>query len=250
LHLHGINESTKAFKTLPQADVDAFADEWGFIKTLSITFQNISEVKTFTDDVGKTGKWNGDAVEGFVVRTHVAELSANAWATGTSPYPPGSTFFFKIKFDEPYMMYRDWRELTKTLLSTKGPLSHAKLSKMRMKRPETRLYVKWVTEQIQKDRKQFDQYTKGRGIVSARERFLKWLEGEKGLGELNAAMENTRIEDAVEDQGGEIFGKTIIVPIAIPGCGAFSFDLKTKKNPTQLCWYHEYRQVKLLCLSR
>jgi tRNA ligase len=114
------------------------------------------------------------------VRTHIAEPPADAKPTGASPYPPGSTFFLEVKFDEPYMMYRDWRELTKMLLSTKGPLSQAKLSKTRMKRPETRLYVKWVKEQMQMDRTQFDQYTKGRGIVSTRDRFLKWLEEEQG----------------------------------------------------------------------
>jgi tRNA ligase len=134
LHLHGINKSTKAFKTLPQAEVDAFADEWGFIKTHSIILDSAAKVKDFTDNVAKTGIWNGEAVEGFVIRTHVVKPKEGVRETAASPYPPRSTFFFKVKFDEPYMMYRDWREFTETLLSTKGSLNDAKLSTMRMKR--------------------------------------------------------------------------------------------------------------------
>ena len=224
LHLHGLNESTKAFKTLCQADVDAFADEWGFIKTRSVSFQSISEVKAFTDDVGTTGQWDGQAVEGFVVRTRVALPPADSGSTPASPYPPGSTFFFKIKFDEPYLMYRDWRELTKTILSTKGSLRNAKLSKGRMRRPETQLYVKWVTEQIEQDRSQFDQFTKGKGIISTRDKFLRWLETEKGTGALKTIGEKKDVEVAVE--AAKTFGKTIIVPVAIPGCGSFAFDSK------------------------
>src|ERR1700722_13220024 len=185
LHLHGLNESTKAFKTLPQATVDAFAEEWGFIKTLSHTLNSIPEVKTFTDEAGKTGKWNGEAVEGFVVRSHVAQPSEEGQGTISSkggkssapPYPPGSTFFFKVKFDEPYMMYRDWREITKSLLS-KG--EGANLPKNKMARPETKVYVAWVKGEIKRNPDLFEGYSKGHGIIATRDRFLEWLETEEG----------------------------------------------------------------------
>ena len=137
--------------------------------------------------------------------------------TLASPYPPGSTFFFKVKFDEPYMMYRDWRELTKTLLATKGPLSNAKLSSMRMKRPETKLYVKWVKEQIQGDRKQFDDYTKGKGIIRTRERFLQWMETQNSGASEKSRPKTPDVNPA--DVEPPAFGKTIIVPVAVPGCG-------------------------------
>jgi tRNA ligase len=167
--------------------------------------------------------WNGEAVEGFVVRTHVVKpKDADVRETAASPYPPGSTFFFKVKFDEPYMMYRDWRELTKTLLSTKGSLNDAKLSTMRMKRPETRLYVKWVKEQIQKDRSQFDEYSKGKGIIRTRERFLEWLEASKAPGSGNAREKTPDVPvetTPVDVKPATEFGKTIIVPVAVPGCG-------------------------------
>ncbi len=58
-------------------------------------------------------------------------------AVERSPYALGSSFFSKVKFDEPYMMYRDWREVTKMLLNKKAPKT---LPRGKMKRPETKLY--------------------------------------------------------------------------------------------------------------
>lgn len=212
LHLHGINENAKDFCTQPTDIVDKFADEWGFIKTRTTVLNSIKEVCDFTTEVGKTGKWEGEALEGFVVRTQVAELPTDGIPRpGLPPYEPGSSFFFKFKFDEPYMMYRDWREVTKILLSTKGPLSNARLPKAKLKRPETILYVKWIKGEIGRDRRQFENFSKGKGIIATRDRFLKWM----GTGEAKEAA-------ADEDEDFpplEIFGKTIILPIAVPGVG-------------------------------
>ena len=226
MHLHGLNESTKEFKTLPQEKVDAFAEEWGFIKTISITLNSIDEVKDFTTNVGLTGEWNNEAVEGFVVRTHVTEPpTGNAKSSTASPYAPGSSFFFKIKFDEPYMMYRDWREVTKSLLSSKGPMSAAKLPKSKMKRTETKLYVKWVIEEIKRDPSQFAEFTKGKGIIATRERFLEWMATEQGEKDLKQVQTSADDTVTVEDDK-KAFQKTIIVPVAIPGCGTFvSFNV-------------------------
>jgi hypothetical protein len=60
--------------------------------------------------------------------------------------------FSKIKFDEPYMMYRDWREIIKSLLS-RG--ENAKLPKDKMKRSETKTYVEWVRREIENHPKLF-----------------------------------------------------------------------------------------------
>jgi tRNA ligase len=197
--------------------VDAFAEEWGFITTKSIVMKTVPEVKTFTEEIGKTGKWNGEAIEGFVVRTHVVEPPQGESNRSASPYAPGSTFFFKVKFDEPYMMYRDWREITKKLLSAKGSLDDVKLPQNKMKRLETKTYVKWVKEEIKRNRSAFSEYTKGKGIISTREKFLQWMtseEGKKGL-KLNEAAAEVLGSKSPEKE----FGKTIIVPVAIPGCG-------------------------------
>ncbi len=199
---------------MPQDVVDTFADEWGFIKTLSTTLNSIEEVRTFTDSVSRAGHWEGQAVEGFVVRTHIRELPNNDRPSSAPPYAAGSTFFFKVKFDEPYMMYRDWREVTRMLLSQKGELSEKSLPISKMKRPETKQYVRWVINEIKRDRKQFDRFGKGKGIIATRERFLAWKELNKDKPESQPASPTTRQ-----------FGKTVIVPVAIPGCGTCNFDV-------------------------
>ncbi|KAF8958845.1 RNA ligase-domain-containing protein [Flammula alnicola] len=228
LHLHGLNLRSKAFVTMPAEIVDDFAEEWGFIKTPHTTLNSIQEVKDFTTACAESGEWNGEAVEGFVVRTHVTEPptsgrggdkgkdkeTAPGQGVSRSPYKAGSSFFFKVKFDEPYMMYRDWREVTKTLLSAhaKGPMNASMLPKSKMKRAETKLYVKWVIQEIKRDPAAFAQYAKGKGIIATRERYLKWLKSDKGEHDLQEVQKE-------EEQTKGNFGKTVIVPVAIPGCG-------------------------------
>lgn len=217
LHLHGINENTRDFLTQPTDVVDDFAEEWGLITTKTTVLSSIKEVRDFTTEVGKTGKWEGEALEGFVVRTLVTEPPTNGRRPASlSPYEPGSSFFFKVKFDEPYMMYRDWREVTKILLSTKGPLSDARLPKTKLKRPETKLYVKWIKGEISRNRRQFENFNKGKGIIATRERFLEWMETREG--KEASADEDSYVPSAA-------FGKTIILPIAIPGVGKTSISV-------------------------
>lgn len=219
--MHGLNECSKYFRTMLPDVVDAFAREWCFIVTASTELKTIAEVKEFTERIGKEGKWNGQALEGFVVRTHVSERPPTKGNKDrqASPYEPGSSFFFKVKFDEPYMMYRDWREVTKTLLS-KGP-QIGNIPKGKMRRPETQAYAKWIMEEIKRDRAQFSQFTQGKGIIATRERFLKWYESDEGKKELHQAN-----SEAVEqkEEAKQKFGKTIIVPIAVPGVGRSNFS--------------------------
>ncbi|KAA1477434.1 hypothetical protein DENSPDRAFT_584999 [Dentipellis sp. KUC8613] len=214
LHLHGLNNSSANFATQPPDAVAAFAREWGLIETLSTTLPTVAAVREFTDDIARTGTWRGEAVEGFVVRTTVAEPpdTAEAGKPGRSPYAPGTAFFFKVKFDEPYMMYRDWREITKAILSAK-PGEEPRIPRSKMKRPETRMYMRWVEGEIKRDRSQFDSYAKGKGIIKTRETFLEWMKTEEG----KKAQERAKVEGDKEEKSE--FGKTVIMPIAIPGCG-------------------------------
>ncbi|KAH9932339.1 RNA ligase-domain-containing protein [Fomitopsis serialis] len=222
LHLHGLNECTKRFRTMDQPAVDAFAREWGFIVTKCIVLHTVPEVKAFTEEIGRTGKWDGESLEGFVVRTRVVDPPTKGGKPASaSPYAPGSSFFFKVKFDEPYMMYRDWREVTKSLLS-KGPLV-ANVPKGKLRRPETRVYVDWVIGEIRRDKSQFDTYARGKGIIATRERFLKWLESNEGRSAEKTAEEKhdeSSMNGAADSH--KQFGKTIIVPVAVPGVGKTS----------------------------
>ena len=200
--------------------LEAFAREWGFIPTPSLELPSVQDVRTFTDEVGRSGTWNGEALEGFVVRTTVRSSSLPSGPTDRRdasdvppPYADGSSFFFKVKFDEPYMMYRDWREITKALLA-RG--EGVKLPKSKMARPETMVYVKWVKEEIKKHPELFDGYTKGHGIIATRERFLRWLETAEGKSD-----KEVESAEEVPVASDKKFGKTIIMPIAVPGVGTF-----------------------------
>jgi tRNA splicing ligase len=110
------------------------------------------------------------------------------------------------------MMYRDWREITKSLLS-KG--ESANLPKNKMARPETKTYVAWVKDEIKRNLSLFDGYTKGHGIIATRERFLEWLETDEG----KRGKGKTETDKQAAKPPGKEFGKTIIMPIAIPGVG-------------------------------
>lgn len=250
--------------------MDAFSEEFGFIKTAHVALDTIADVRKFTDDAAETGKWNGEAVEGFVVRCKVADSSSDAEdATPTltpsdnkrqlgdstknlavmhPPYPPGSDYFFKVKFDEPYLMYRAWREITKTVLSAKAKGLHPiTVPKSRLTRAESRLYREWVEREIDLHPEDFTEYQKGKGIIETRERFLRWFstnEGQKrfeDLGDTGSSARDatvTRVNavagEAIEDERRKKLknerdsqmGKLVIVPIAVPGCG---------KPPLLLC---------------
>ncbi|KAJ7359383.1 RNA ligase [Mycena albidolilacea] len=263
LHLHGLNTSTlSSFTTQPHSVVDAFAAEWGFIKTKSVELGSIKEVREFAAEAGKKGEWEGEPVEGFVVRGRVGGVLAEGGEEGRAegkaprnapPYPPGASFFFKIKFDEPYMMYRDWREVTKMLLSmrkkdastpTPPPKNKGKgandkkatkaggkgnapddgmsvdlLPKSKLRRPETVAYARWVIEEIRRDPAAFSAYGENRGIVAVRERFLTSGEGRAVGAEVVKEQGKEEAEVEQSEEGKEKFTKTIIVPVAIPGCG-------------------------------
>jgi tRNA ligase len=220
LHLHGLNVNDGEFHTQAQPVVDAFAEEWGFIKTASIVLNTVKEVQEFAEDVGRTGKWHGVAVEGFVVRTTIGPRPTETFGD-TPPYPPGSSFFFKIKFDEPYMMYRDWRELTKALLAAKakGRIADAKISKAKLRRKETVLYKQWVEKEIVRNPKAFASYTHNRGIIAVRDAFFKYLESPDGRIANSAALEEMRNRRQELENGA----KVVLVPIAVPGCGSCNY---------------------------
>lgn len=252
--------------------MEAFAEEFGFIKTATLTFDTVSDVREFTDEVGETGKWRGEAVEGFVVRCKVGKNSltfdeeddrapppkysdhkrqhgdsSKNTAIMHPPYPPGSDYFFKIKFDEPYLMYRAWREITKTILGARSKSSYdpsvpIAIPKSRLARPENRLYREWVEREIDAHKEDFEEYQKGKGIIQIRERFLRWLDTKEGqarstkLSEGNQApisadsagkpldtavlgAEDAEHRQKVKAERDAQKGKLVIVPIAVPGCG-------------------------------
>ncbi|KAF8262337.1 RNA ligase-domain-containing protein [Lactarius quietus] len=169
LHHHGINDSDcmRDFLAQPPAVLDTFEREWGFMPTLSLYLPSVQDVRTFTDEVGRSRTWNGEPLEGFIVS---ATVRSSKPLEAPPPRADGSSFFFKVKFDESFMMYRDWREIKKAILA-RG--EGAKLPKSNIARAEAKVYVKWVREEIKEHAKLFDGYTKGHRIIATHERFFK-----------------------------------------------------------------------------
>lgn len=295
LHLHGLNKNSAEFMTQPMQEVEEFAQEWGFLPTRYLTIDNLADVEKFCQSVGESGSWQGIPIEGFVVRTHMpvtVSPSKNDKVLVSPPYSAGQAWFYKVKFDEPYLMYRDWRELTRRMLTDKQKFDKARaerglgfesyktdsstqldsssavdLSKnarkkeqkkaekerraeeaaagltpplppqTRSTRPETRLFVQWCYEKLygskdgkeKPDLKLFESFNQNKGIINLREKFIEYMHSPEGKTRLAENTKRSKFSndsqarsDAIltsRDQSDKPFDKTLIVPIAVPGCG-------------------------------
>ncbi|KAJ9479855.1 tRNA ligase [Pseudozyma hubeiensis] len=300
LHLHGLNSNAVKFSTRGMEEVDAFAAQWGFIRTRWLTLGSLEEVQKVTAEIEVTGAWEGEPIEGFVIRTHMPgkermdELRRSEDKVVSPPYEPGQAWFYKVKFDEPYLMYRDWRELARKMVKEKAeweakvanlpstsssdppssiddtpstPVADAdtpttvtapdnsddtapskaalkrarkRLAKQdakltashrlaaqsagllppsppqpRSKRPETTLFIQWCYDRlygndtIKPQPHLFAGLTQNKGIIAMRNAFLSYLH-QSSPNQPNAPAEK---EDT------RPFTKTILAPIAVPGCG-------------------------------
>lgn len=195
LYLHGININLPEFMTCSGAQVHAFADEWGFRKTDFLEIGDVSTTKTFLDGVAETGSYNGRDVEGFVIR-------CKARIDSSSKY---TDWFFKYKFEEPYLMYRQWRECTKQVISGKTPRykKHIEI---------TQEYLLYTRRKLSENAALGRQYNQNHGIIKLRDDFLK----EKNLkGSDIIRQEYSRSGGAPQETNKDV----ILVPIATLGCG-------------------------------
>ena len=126
-------------------------------------------------------------------------------------------FFWKVKFDEPYLMYREWRELTRKILAKyPGP---SQINANKIKNPLSRLYVFWVEREIYERNEKFANWAKGRDIIKIREEFLVWKESSEG----RAKSLELGLQVLEVDGEERIWERTLIVPVAIPGSGEHFF---------------------------
>ncbi|EKD15919.1 uncharacterized protein L3040_003224 [Drepanopeziza brunnea f. sp. 'multigermtubi'] len=194
LYLHGLNVNIPEFMTYPGVQVQAFAEEWGFRKTEFLLYDDINETKTFLDQVAETGHYNGRDIEGFVIRCKARH--------GSGPY---TDWFFKYKFEEPYLMYRQWRECTKAIISGK-PARYKKHVKI------TEEYLLYTRKQLADNPHLGEAYQQNHGIIKLRNDFLK----EKNLkGSDIIRQEYAELGGAPEDVDKNV----ILVPVATLGCG-------------------------------
>ncbi|ESZ97012.1 fungal tRNA ligase adenylyltransferase [Sclerotinia borealis F-4128] len=201
LYLHGININLPEFMTYPGDQVQAFAAEWGFKKTDFLVMDDIEVAKSFLDQVAESGSYQGRDIEGFVIR-----CKARPNSTGTY-----SDWFFKYKFEEPYLMYRQWRECTKTLISGKAPRfkKHIKI---------TEEYLLFARKCLAENSNLGKEYAQNHGIIKLRNDFLKEI-NLKGSDIIR--LEYSQLGGPQE----EVSNNIILVPVATIGCGKTTLAL-------------------------
>ena len=196
LYLHGMNLNLPEFVTYPGELVHQFADEWGLKKAQYLMKEDIDSMKKFLYECAETGSYDGRDTEGFVIRCRRKENGA------TGNY---QDWFFKLKFEEPYLMYRQWRECTKAIIRGKPP-------KYKKHKKVTEQYLLYARRQLAKDPSLAEAYNMNHGIIAMRDGFLKesglrghdiiWQEEEDGDGNSDAVTRNV-----------------VLLPVASIGCG-------------------------------
>ena len=119
---------------------------------------------------------------------------------------PYRDWFFKYKFDEPYLMYRQWREATKAVIAGKPP-------KYKKHKQITEEYLLYARRQLAKDAKLAKAYNQNHGIIKMRDGFLA-EKGQKG----SDIIAQERAEESGKDEIDRE-SNIILVPIATLGCG-------------------------------
>ena len=190
LYLHGMNLNLPEFATYSGSMVHKFADEWGFKKAQYVVKDDLDTVKSFLEKCAETGSWSGRDTEGFVIRCQKKVGGVYV------------DWFFKYKFDEPYLMYRQWRETTKAMIAGKAPKykKHVKI---------TEEYLEFARRRLAQTPGLAKAYNLNHGIIKMRDDFLK----ERGL----KGSDIIRQESA-EGQD-EVTRNLVLVPIASIGCG-------------------------------
>ncbi|OAA72781.1 tRNA ligase [Akanthomyces lecanii RCEF 1005] len=201
LYLHGINLNVPEFTTYPSTAVQQFAEDWGFRKTNYIVYEDVNKVKEFLEEAAATGAYDGRDVEGFVIRCKMS---------GSPDNLPFRDWFFKFKFEEPYLMYRQWRECTKALIMNKPPRfkKHVAI---------TEEYLLYAKKRLVANPGLAKLYNQNHGIIALRNEFLDY----KNIKGSDAA--NMDQADAVVMS--EVTKDVVLVPIATIGCGKTTLGL-------------------------
>ncbi|SMN21727.1 similar to Saccharomyces cerevisiae YJL087C TRL1 tRNA ligase, required for tRNA splicing and for both splicing and translation of HAC1 mRNA in the UPR [Maudiozyma saulgeensis] len=218
LYLHGLNLNEPEFKTLPMDKVHKFGEKYGFKPTESMIKEDIHSLRTFLEKCATEGSFQGRELEGFVIRCHLKENN--------------KTFFFKYKFEEPYLMYRQWREVTKKYIEDGTRVFRFKKHKF-----ITNKYLDFVIPLLDNDQQLRENYTKGFGIIGLRNLFLESY-GMSGMEILNhEKIKELELRNAVDYNKIDENTKFLIFPIAVIGCGKTTTAL-TLTNLYKNQWGH------------
>ncbi|KAI8072146.1 RNA ligase-domain-containing protein [Gilbertella persicaria] len=161
LYLHGVNYNTIQLYTLPSSTVQQLAQDFGFHKTDFKLFDTVGQVREFGEEMQQTGLFDGREVEGAVVRCK----------------RKGADFMFKLK-NEQYLIYREYREVTKALIENhQGIIRFVKPEKeLKITYEKTRHYIDWLRKRIIDHPEWFQDYKMQKGIIEVRQKFEKYWE--------------------------------------------------------------------------
>ncbi|KAI9014471.1 RNA ligase-domain-containing protein [Phycomyces nitens] len=158
LYLHGANYNTSNLHTLPSQAVRQIADSFGLWPVEFTTVATIDQVKDLANKVQLTGMFNDREIEGIVVRCK----------------RQGNVFMFKVK-SEPYLVYRDYREVTKSVLA--NPDITPKYTY-----PKAYYYWQWIQHRLKDHPEWFEDYAISKGIINVRQKFEDyWQTGDLTL---------------------------------------------------------------------
>jgi tRNA ligase len=174
-------------------------------KVVYVMEDDIRQVKTFLDKVAETGNYNGRDTEGFVIRCQARDGEDG----------PFVDWFFKYKFEEPYLMYRQWRECTKALIGGKPP---------RYKKHEaiTKEYLDFARRKFAQNPGLAKSYNANHGIIKLRDEFLAFR-GTTGADIIRQELEQGPVESKKAARN------IVLVPIATIGCGKTTLALALVK---------------------
>lgn len=205
LYLHGVNLNLPEFTTYPGHLVDKFAEEWGFKKTMYVMEDDIKKARIFLEQVAESGSYAGRDTEGFVIRCQARDGPDSVW----------HDWFFKFKFEEPYLMYRQWRECTKAIIAGKPP-------KFKKHKAITEEYLTYARRRFAREPGLAKQYNMNHGIIALRDAFLQ-ERGLKGSDIIRQEMENGELESK------DVTNNVVLVPVATIGCGKTTVALALVK---------------------
>jgi tRNA ligase len=205
LYVHGLNLNLPDFATYPGHLVDKFADEWGMKKVVYVMEDDIHKVRSFLEQVAETGNYDGRDTEGFVIRCQARENQDSPWVD----------WFFKYKFEEPYLMYRQWRECTKAIIAGKPPRykKHTSITKE---------YLDFARRAFIQQPGLAKQYNLNHGIIKLRDDFLA-ARGTTGAEIIRQEMQNGEV------QSKDVTSNVVLVPVATIGCGKTTLALALVK---------------------
>jgi tRNA splicing ligase len=180
LYLHGINYNTTTLHTLPIDQVQTIGHHFGFHTIHHQKVSSFATLRSFVDDAQRMHQvMNENESEGIVIRCKRDSTAA-------------MDFFFKVKY-ETYLMYREYREITKALVDIQQQQQQqdgddGKITvvvrrrrgnkKLKIRFDRSLYYILWLQERVVDHPEWFYDYSRNKGIIAVRQAFEQdWKEG-------------------------------------------------------------------------